>query len=83
MIEDEEENGDNMAIESVERRVKSEYVREMEIDSQSNGRGLHPNGGEASSDLMAYGYRTGFLGERSWGERLGTASRLIMSTQHG
>jgi len=34
LIEDEEENGDDMAIESVERSEKSENVREMEIDSQ-------------------------------------------------
>lgn len=79
-IEEEEGNGDGMVIESVERSEKSENVRGMEIVSQLDGRGLHPNGGEASSDLMA---GTGFLGERSWGERLGTASRLIMSTQHG
>jgi hypothetical protein len=58
-IEEEEGNGDGMVIESVERSEKSENVRGMEIVSQLDGRGLHPNGGEASSNVMAYGYRTG------------------------
>jgi hypothetical protein len=62
LIEEEEGNGNGMVIESIERSEKSECVREMEIESQSDGRGLHPSGGEASSDLMAYGYGTGSQG---------------------